>query len=174
MIEAVVQTGSFETTYRRAGCGCAVLLLAGEPGEPGDWLFEQLALRFRTIAPLRPEGIHGGGYATFELWLRGLIDGLGLQRPALVAGMTDAAPLLRFAAVDPHRVDRIALVVDGGDGVGRNPALDEAAAAALPPLLLVGIAGPDDQAARADGVGRLAEFLAAAAPQAMTGSRSVS
>jgi hypothetical protein len=174
MIEAVVQTGSFETAYRRAGSGGAVLLLGGDPGASGDWLFDQLAARFRTIAPLRPGWIEGAGYATCELWLRGLIDGIGLQRPALVAGVADAAPLLRFAAVDPHRLDRIALVRHGGSRVARNPALDHAATAAPHPLLLVGIPGPEEPDARADALGRLLEFLTAPSAQAMAGSRSVS
>jgi hypothetical protein len=174
MIEAVVQTGRFETAYRRAGNGGPVLLLAGDPGAAGDWLFEQLAAHFRTIAPLGSGRIDGGGYATFELWLRGLIDGLGLQRPALVAGFSAAAPLLRFAAADPHRVDRIALVMHGGSAEERDPALDDAAAAAPHRLLLVGIPGPEEPDARADALGRLLEFLLAPSAQTMEGSRSVS
>jgi hypothetical protein len=171
MIEAVVQTGSFETTYRRAGYGGAVLLLVGDAVGAGDWLFDQLAARFRTIAPLRPAGIEGGSYATFEPWLRGVIDGLGLQRPALIAGVPDAAPVLRFAAVDPERVARIVLVIHGGNGRGRNPALDDVAAEPPHPLLLIGIPGPEEPDARAVALGRLVEFLGA--PAAQAGSRSV-
>jgi pimeloyl-ACP methyl ester carboxylesterase len=174
MIEAVVQTGSFETTYRRAGYGGAVLLLVGDAGAAGDWLFDQLAARFRTIAPLQPAGIEDGSYATFEPWLRGVIDGLGLQRPALVAGVADAAQLLRFAAVDPERVDRVALIIHSGNGRGRNPTLDHAAAAASHPLLLVRVPGPEDPDARAGALGRLVEFLGVPAAQAVTGSRSIS
>jgi pimeloyl-ACP methyl ester carboxylesterase len=173
MIEAVVQIGSVETAYRRAGSGRTVLLLVGEGDAAVDWLFEQLAVRFRTIAPLRPGGIDEGGYATLDLWLRGLIDGLGLQRPALVAGVADARSLLRFATIDPERVDRIALVVDGETGRGRDSALVDGAAAALHPLLVVTIPGPDDPYARRRAMARLVEFLDDPR-QVTTGTRSVS
>ena len=173
MIEAVVQTGSFETAYRRAGCGGAVLLLVGESGPSGDWLFDQIAARFRTIAPVPPAGVVGGpAQDSFQPWLRGLIDGLGLQRPAVVAGAADGAALVRFAAVDPHRVERLALVRHGAAAVPEDPALE--AAAAPQPVLVVAIPGADEPEARAAALGRLLEFLAAPAPQAMTGSRSVS
>lgn len=165
MIEAVVQTGSFETVYRRAGYGGPVLLLVGAWDPAGEWLFEHLAARFRTIAPIPPVPVDDGGQAgdAFEPWLRGLIDGLGLQGPALVATLTDGAALLRFAAADPHRVERMALVTHGATGAGPDPALVSAAAGASHPVLLLGIPGSEEPEARADALARLLEFLAAPA-----------
>ena len=160
MIEAVVQTGTFETPYRRAGRGGPVLLLASaEPA--GQRLFDDLAGRFRTIAPVLPPGLARDGMPadSFEAWLRGLIDGLGLERPALVAGAAHGLVLLRFAGLDPDRVERLALVSYGRSDAPAEQALREAAAATLRPVLLVRLPDVGEPEARAPGVATLLEFL---------------
>jgi pimeloyl-ACP methyl ester carboxylesterase len=170
MIEAVVQTGAFETSYRRAGSGVAVLLLIMEAeAEIGDWLFGQLSRRFRTIAPVLPAGSQpvsgaspNGAGADLEDWLRGLIDGLGLEQPALVAGAACGARLLRFMALDPHRVGRLALV-QPADPDGMAPGhlvLGDPGPADPHPVLVMGIPGPEDRDGRSAGLARLARFLA--------------
>jgi pimeloyl-ACP methyl ester carboxylesterase len=169
MIEAVVQTGPFETWYRRAGVGGPVLLLIGPPAAAvGDWLFSQLAGRFRTIAPVLPAGlagasgtgtpVEGGG---LEDWLRGLIDGLGLEQPALVAAAERGVGLLRFMALDPERVGRLALVQPAapGDSAPGHVVLDDTAPADAHPVLVMGLPGPEDQDGRADALDRLVRFL---------------
>lgn len=144
MIEAVVQTGCFETAYRRAGNGAAVLLLGAGGGEM-EWPFEALAARYRVVAPARPvigpEGDSDGG----NVWLRGVIDGLGLDRPGVVAGAGDGPWLLAFAAIDPHRVGRVVLLSDGEAHVPLAAAL----AAALHPVLLLSLPPAGDAARRA-------------------------
>jgi pimeloyl-ACP methyl ester carboxylesterase len=174
MIEAVVQTGAMETSYRRAGAGCAVLLLTGageamEAGEP-DWLFGQLARHFRIIAPILPAGLDGGsgrdpagGGRELEDWLRGLIDGLGLDRPALVAGSPRGAGLLRFMALDPDRVGRVALIHPAAKG-GMAPAhvvLEDPVPEGPHPVLVLGLPGPEDPDGRLAALDQLVRFLAA-------------
>lgn len=156
MIEAVVQAGAWETSYRRAGAGSPVLLLVGDGAEPRDWLFRTLAARFRVVAATRPVGAD-----TFEAWLRGLIDGLGLEQPAVVAWTAEGGALLGFAAIDPHRLRRLALVHDAA--TPRPPAgpLDDAIAAALHPILVLPIPEPADVAGRLAAEEALARFLAA-------------
>lgn len=103
VVEAVVWTGGEETPYRRAGHGTPVLLL-GAGAEDGDaTLLLALAREFRVIAPGRlPPG--GAGDEAWGGWLRGLIDGLGLDRPLLVADDHLAPTLDRCARTDPGRI----------------------------------------------------------------------
>jgi pimeloyl-ACP methyl ester carboxylesterase len=171
MIEAVVQAGASETPYRRAGAGGAVLLLIGatEAG-CGDWLFGQVAGHFRAIAPVLPAGLdlalgphpagNGGG---LEAWLRGLIDGLGLDRPALVSGTARGAALLRFVALDPDRVGRVVLLhpVAPGATAPADVVLDDPTAGDPHPVLVMGLPGPGDPGGRAAALERLVRFLAA-------------
>ena len=161
MIEAVVQTGAFETPYRRAGRGGPVLLLVGGGAPAGQRLFDDLARRFRTIAPLLPPWLAGDGGPgeSFDEWLRGLIDGLGLQRPALVAEADHGPVLLRFAGLDPDRVERIALVLYGPSEGPAEQALREAAAAALHPVLVVRIPDAEEPETCAAAIAALVEFL---------------
>jgi pimeloyl-ACP methyl ester carboxylesterase len=171
MIEAVVQTGAFETSYRRAGAGGPVLLLIGATeAAMGDWLFEQLAGQFRIIAPVLPPCVDGGDSTAppgddheLELWLRGLIDGLGLERPALVGGAARGAGLLRFMVRDPERVGRVALVHPVGPGpmAPTDVILGAAAAGDAHPVLVLGLPGAGDRSGRTAAVGRLVRFLAA-------------
>jgi hypothetical protein len=166
MIEAVVQTGLVETSYRRAGVGEPVLILAGRTErEAGDWLFGQLAERFRTIAPVLP------GEGELEAWLRGLIDGLGLDRPAVVAATALGAGLLRFMALDPGRAGRIALFNSLPlDGVGpTHGELDEPVPAVPHPFVVVRLPGPGDPEGRMAAVDRLVRFLATS-PGAQAGT----
>lgn len=116
-IEAVVQAGAVETHYRRAGCGAPVLLLF--PGGAADplaaLLFDRLARRFRVIAPLPPAcvgaGASAGGEATpVSRWLRDLIDGLGMSRPALVADESLGVAALGFSLMDPGRAGALVAV----------------------------------------------------------------
>lgn len=151
MIEAVVQTGGVETLYRRAGSGTRVLLLGGAGGPVAAvGLFEWLSVGFRTIAPVLPADVGEILSGTPELWLRGLVDGLGVERPAIVADESWAHVLLRFAIGDPDRVDRMALVgVRGWDGAVHAAPLDSLRNAGHP-ILLVRIprAGHGDPATR--------------------------
>jgi hypothetical protein len=103
-VEAVLLSGGLETPYRRAGAGPPILLLVDSPD-----LFEALAGTFRVIQPLRTPGdSHEPGWPR---WLRDVVDGLGLGRPAVIVDMRSAGPARRLATSDP---DRIGPVVDAG------------------------------------------------------------
>lgn len=161
MIEAVVQAGSFETAYRRAGRGGTVLvLLAGEDQELGDWLFDRLGERFRTIAPDLPPDLEATP-SLLGAWLRALIDGLGLEQPAVVGGIAHAHALLRFAARDPDRVGRLVLLQ--GDA-HRNTAETEAALAAEArvargPVHVMTVPRAEDHAGRSVALAGILDFL---------------
>lgn len=159
MIEAVVQAGSFETAYRRAGRGGTVLLLlAGEDRELADWLFDTLAERFRTIAPDLPPDLEARP-TFFGAWLRALIDGLGLEQPAVVVGAAHTHALLRFAARDADRVGRLVLLQGDarGNTAGTEAAL--AAEAARRPVRVVAVPRADDHAGRSVVLARILDFL---------------
>lgn len=180
MIEAVVQAGSFETPYRRAGCGAPVLLLAAGAGEAdGEWLFEQLAGRFRVIAPALPAGLgrdDGEAAETLGLWLTGLIDGLGLERAAVVDSTDHGPALLRFVALDPYRLDRLALIHGGDRGEAVASELADAIRAARHPVLLAALPPAEDAQVRAEVLAELIEFLGGGVepPQALLANRKPS
>jgi pimeloyl-ACP methyl ester carboxylesterase len=142
-IEAVVQTATSETVYRRAGRGPQVLLVAadGDGGPLGRALFRTLAERFRVVAPCYsiPEGSGTPpGHAEVGVWLRDVIDGLGLDRPGIVADEMFAGAAVEFARMEPDRVGRLAVICRPG----ARPALDEAAlqdafSRTAPPFLLL-------------------------------------
>jgi pimeloyl-ACP methyl ester carboxylesterase len=125
-IQAVVQVGPVEVAYRRAGAGAPVVLLHdGEHGAAlAAALFDVLATRFRVIAPDAPPAAAAG--VTLARWLRGLIDGLGLERPSIVAAEEVGVAVLAFAMDDPDRVDRLAILRCAGVDLTRelDPVVD--------------------------------------------------
>lgn len=164
MIEAVVQTGEFETTYRRAGLGAPVVLLGRAEGqEPAPWLFDALARRFRAIAPVLPAAARREGAEAclvLESWLRGLIDGLGLEGPAVVADAALGPALLRFDALDPYRLDRVVLLRRAGDPPRGGGAPEDAPDAGPHPVLLCRLPAADDAVGRMVVEAEIMEFLA--------------
>ncbi len=109
VVAAVVQTAAAETPYRRAGTGWPVLLLLGSAGAgERERLFMRLALEFRVVEPETPRSPLGDATARtpgheWNGWIRGVIDGLGLDRPALAADGTFAQRAEEFARSDPGR-----------------------------------------------------------------------
>lgn len=75
-----MQVGSRVTRYVRAGRGRTVLLISEEGRHPpsADSLLMALAGSFRVIAATAPEE------GSAPVWLRGLLEGLGVERPHLV------------------------------------------------------------------------------------------
>lgn len=146
LVEALVQTGSTETAYIRAGYGLPVLLLDEHCATPllDDPVARALTESYRVIAPRldpaflldtasdRPGSSRPGSdrdqAAGAADWLRGVIDGLGLDRPRIVGSTRQAALLETFARSDLYRVDRLALLdrgsaarTDEHDGPDSNP-----------------------------------------------------
>jgi pimeloyl-ACP methyl ester carboxylesterase len=160
VVEALVQTGHTETLYRRAGRGAPVVLLGGPlgPMRADLALFYCLARRFRVVAPevgWLPSTEAGAepdpARPSFCGWLRGVIDGLGLVRPAIVVEDSLGIATLRFALTDPERVDRLVVVCyDGANAATAGDSLDDKQYAAGHPLLLQ----------RVDGTTRASAFLA--------------
>lgn len=143
MVDAVVQTGAVETRYRRVGHGPQVLLLSTAP-EP-EWMtraIEPLARRFRLFVPEVPAWVAEApwppGSSAASDWLRGLIDGLGLDCPGVIAGSELTGMLTRFVHTDVDRLDRVAVIhrapvspsASGEPGVQHFPAPDGEAAVA--------------------------------------------
>jgi pimeloyl-ACP methyl ester carboxylesterase len=101
VVEAVVEAGGQETAYRRAGTGRpVVLLLRAAPAGTASWtdpLFTRLAAEFRVVAPALPSSRALTG------WVRDLVDGLGLDRPAVVVDASVAAEMVPVVASDDDR-----------------------------------------------------------------------
>ena len=143
---AIVDSGTIETEYLRAGCGPTVLYLGGALAGAAqrEALFAALAARFRVIAPqstslLAMAGPDDGGGSAFSRWLVGMLDGLGVTRASLVVEAPLAAEAARFAGEHPARLDRVVLL----GGAARTEATDS-----LPATLTL----PSDAAAAAETV----------------------
>ncbi|MEV7085521.1 alpha/beta fold hydrolase [Streptomyces sp. NPDC093085] len=129
-----------ETTYdvngkkifvAETGDGPALLLLhGGGPGASGVSNYVRnigaLAKEYRVIVPDLPgygrstKGIDGSdpfGYLAGHI--RGLLDGLGLDKAHLVGNSYGASCALRLALDTPGRVDRMVLMGPGGIGTTR-------------------------------------------------------
>lgn len=110
MVEAVVRTGRYETAFARTGRGPHLLLLAaGTDGEAARALAARLAQRFRVFLPAVPDGVAAADLEGVA-WLGDLIEGLGLDRPGVVAIGSLASLLERFTQAHPDRVERIAVI----------------------------------------------------------------
>lgn len=92
--------GAIETPYRRAGRGPSALLLAH-----GTPLLEGLAGDLRVFEPLRAPA--EPGTPEWVAWLGGLLDGLGLERPAVVVDAACVEPVRQLAAAAPDRLGRV-------------------------------------------------------------------
>jgi pimeloyl-ACP methyl ester carboxylesterase len=112
IVEALVQIGSVEVPYVRAGRGETTLLLGiGKLRELAmSSAFQKLAADRRAIGAVAPAGCD-------TRWLRNLIEGLGLDRPTLVVHRSLAELARGFAAEHPDRVGVIACADEmGGAG----------------------------------------------------------
>ncbi len=133
--QAVVYVKGAEIPYLRAGSGSPVLLI--QTGADGTFasrsLLASLATRFRAIAPAAAHGP-----LAFSSWLRGFMDGLGLQRASLVATSSLGVACLGFALAEPERVERLVFLLrDAPDPVLPDGALPDRLSESGHPLLLV-------------------------------------
>lgn len=101
MVHAAVQVGEEVTAYVRAGRGRTVLVVGdGRSGDlPSPTLVAALAREFRVVAPAHPVPDNGRG----RRWICDIIEGLGLDRPALVF-VGDADWLDAFGELHGDRV----------------------------------------------------------------------
>jgi pimeloyl-ACP methyl ester carboxylesterase len=158
---ATVVDGLTETLYRRAGHGAPVVVLAAGDSPAGVALLDALPRRFRVIAPELPASRrdgNGGGrdvWPAFPTWLSGFLDGLGLGGVAVVAEERFGGAALGFALLEPARVERLVLVLDGGAHPPPFGALADALGHAGVPLLVSWLAGAD----RGESAAEVARFL---------------
>jgi pimeloyl-ACP methyl ester carboxylesterase len=122
-VRAVVHAAGAATPYTRSGHGATVVLLVGP--ERADLLSRRLAARHRVLVPevpaLRPVEADAAGRLAFCLWLRSFLDGLGVDRAAVVAGGGQARAALAFALLEEDRVERLVLWPgDGAAGEGED------------------------------------------------------
>lgn len=103
MIEAVVQVGALETRYLRCGRGGRTVVVLTVDHEADLPAIARLAADHRVIIPVPPLPLLEGG--ALEWWLRGLIEGLGLEQPLVML-----SPALR--ALAPRLLDGCGDVID--------------------------------------------------------------
>lgn len=107
VVEAVVQAQGMETHYVRAGRGPAVLLLRTGGGNAADPLFVRLTTEFRVIAPVVP------AVPSLAGWIRDVIDGLGLDRPSILADAMLDRRIALGVLTDEERASRVAVLREG-------------------------------------------------------------
>jgi pimeloyl-ACP methyl ester carboxylesterase len=121
-VEAVVQTGLTETRYVRAGRGAPVLLLFddGAVAAVASQLLETLVSEFRLLLPaLNGNGsdFADAGQGSFSTWLRNFMDGLGIDRFAVIATTSYTDAIAAFATTDPDRIRGVVVLATGNPEV---------------------------------------------------------
>lgn len=130
IVEAILHTGAVQTPYRRAGRGPPLLLLVRGTTDERAEVFLALAREFRVIDPTppwpgaegpRPTGGRGEDSTAageedpppgheWGAWLLGVVDGLGLDRPALIVDPGRASLIGTLAQSDPHRFGPVIVI----------------------------------------------------------------
>jgi hypothetical protein len=116
VVEAELQIGHRRIRYLRGGEGSVVLLLRAERDGPGDdrWdTFHQLTARHRVVAPVEPPPSRRD---EAERWLRGVVEGLGLRTPEVIADAELAPILSRFVRRNGGLVGRVVFLPAGEGG----------------------------------------------------------
>jgi len=121
MSSAALSVGEVETTYRRAGCGAPVVLLGLRPDTEKS-IVERLTRPESSRRALVPDGTTLTALATrpspdesaFARWLSGFLQGLGLDRPAVIAAAAFQDELARYEALHPDWLGVVLIVDDGG------------------------------------------------------------
>jgi hypothetical protein len=118
VVEAEIQVGEETVRYRRAGTGAPVLLLHANPPGSGERMagtewdaFVTLARGHRVFQPLTGVPITPDAA---EKWLRGVVEGLGLETPAVVADPDLAPALARLVRENGGFVGRVIFPVRDG------------------------------------------------------------
>jgi len=121
MPSAALTVGEVETTYRRAGCGAPVVLL-GLRAATERSIVERLTRPGVDRRALVPDGTTLTALTTrsspeesaFARWLSGFLQGLGLDRPDVVAAAAFEQELVRYQTAHPEELGRVSILVEGG------------------------------------------------------------
>jgi pimeloyl-ACP methyl ester carboxylesterase len=110
--------------YQDAGQGSAVLLIHGMASSSRTWraVLPQLSTRHRVVVPdllghgesAKPRGDYSLG--AFAVWLRDLLDELGLDRVTLVGHSLGGGVAMQFVHQHPEYCERLVLIGSGGLG----------------------------------------------------------
>lgn len=131
-IESTVRVGRRDIFVTEAGSGPAVVLLhGGGAGASGVSNYgrniEALAEKFRVIVPDMPgygrstKGIDAEDpFGDLGMFVRGLLDEMGIEKAHLVGNSYGGAAALRCALDRPDKVDKLVLMGPGGIGTTRG------------------------------------------------------
>ncbi len=114
--------------YREAGAGEAVLLIHGMAGSSATWraVLPQLSKKYRVVAPdllghgksAKPRGDYSLG--AFAVWLRDLLDELGISRATVVGQSLGGGVAMQFTYQHRDHCQRLVLISSGGLGPDLN------------------------------------------------------
>src|SRR5271156_1653511 len=117
--------------YRDAGDGHALLLIHGMAGSSATWqgIIPQLSKKYRVIAPdllghgksAKPRGDYSLG--AFAVWLRDLLDELGVHRATVIGQSLGGGIAMQFAYQHRDYCERLVLIGSGGLGPDLSPLL---------------------------------------------------
>ncbi len=114
-----------KVAYRDEGDGETLLLIHGMAGSSDSWrsVLPQLSKRYRVIAPdLLGHGqsdkprISDYSLGAFAVWLRDLLDELGVSQATLVGHSLGGGVAMQFVYQHPDYVKRLVLISSGGLG----------------------------------------------------------
>lgn len=110
--------------YREAGQGPAILLIHGMAASSHTWrsVLPRLSKHYRVIAPdllghgqsAKPRGDYSLG--AFAVWLRDLLDALGVSRATLIGQSLGGGVAMQFVHQHPDYCERLVLISSGGLG----------------------------------------------------------
>jgi pimeloyl-ACP methyl ester carboxylesterase len=121
--------------YRRTGAGRPVVLLRAASGPDSIWpeLDAELAARFRVFTPELPVDCDD-----VAAWVKGFLEGVGLDRVLLVAADPCCLSALELALIGADQIERLVLVPAGAAGeTGLDGTIAATFAGVSVPLLVV-------------------------------------
>ena len=117
--------------YRDVGRGPVLLLIHGMAGSSATWqsIIPQLSKKYRVIAPdllghgksAKPRGDYSLG--AFAVWLRDLLDELGVHRATVIGQSLGGGIAMQFAYQHRDYCERLVLIGSGGLGPDLSPLL---------------------------------------------------
>ncbi len=110
--------------YREAGAGKALLLIHGMGGSSATWraVLPELSKNYRVVAPdlfghgesAKPRGDYS--LSAFAVWLRDLLDELGIRRATVVGQSLGGGVAMQFTYQHRDYCERLVLISSGGLG----------------------------------------------------------